>query len=85
MMFAKQSIEDWVAWHVEQDDGSAKELRLKAQNAIDRKRAGQMCDVCEAVPIWAAADAIVETGMCFHCTTGEADNSDDYEFTEVCF
>lgn len=85
MMFAPETVEDWVKWHVEQGDGTAEELRAKARDAIARKKGGQLCDVCETEPIWASADAIVGTGMCFHCTTGEADNSDDYEFEEVCF
>lgn len=32
------------------------------------------CEVC-GNPIWKIAD----TGMCFSCTTGETDASDDYE------
>ena len=34
-----------------------------------------ICEVCEAMPAW----KYVETGMCFTCTTGESDASDDYE------
>jgi hypothetical protein len=83
-MFAKQSVDAWVKWHVEQGDGTEEELRKMARDAIARKKGGQMCDVCESIPIWAAVDAIAETGMCFHCTTGEADDSDDFEFEEVC-
>jgi len=33
-----------------------------------------VCSNCDS-PIWKLAD----TGMCFSCTTGEADPSDDYE------
>lgn len=32
------------------------------------------CDICGQA-IWKLAD----TGLCFSCTTGESDNSDDYE------
>jgi len=49
------------------DTRSLKELRKLA--ATD----GQ-CEVCDA-PIWKFAG----TGMCFTCTTGESDASDDYE------
>jgi hypothetical protein len=32
------------------------------------------CEVC-SLPVW----RLVGTGMCFTCTTGEADASDDFE------
>ena len=34
-----------------------------------------ICEICEVEKIWKFAD----TGMCFSCTTGETDASDDYE------
>ena len=34
--------------------------------------------ICGA-PIWAAGSAITGTYLCFTCTTGEADDSEDYE------
>jgi len=34
--------------------------------------------ICGA-PIWAVGSAITGTNMCFTCTTGEADDSEDYE------
>ena len=34
-----------------------------------------LCEVCKANPVW----KFVDTGMCFACTTGETDASDDYE------
>ena len=34
-----------------------------------------LCEVCEVEHIW----KLVDTGMCFACTTGESDASDDYE------
>ncbi len=36
-----------------------------------------MCIVC-GQPVWRLGDC----DMCFSCTTGEADNSDDYELVE---
>ena len=33
------------------------------------------CEVCETEPVW----KLVDTGLCFGCTTGESDASDDYE------
>ena len=41
----------------------------------DMARNRGMCEVCGSLPIWRLAD----TGMCFPCTTGESDASDDYE------
>lgn len=38
-------------------------------------RSSGMCEICETMPIWKFAG----TGMCFSCTTGEADASGDYE------
>jgi len=40
-----------------------------------RARGRGTCDVCNSNPIWKLAG----TGMCFSCTTGETDNSSDYE------
>ena len=37
-----------------------------------------MCEVCETLPIW----KMVGTGMCFACTTGESDASEDYELVD---
>ena len=34
-----------------------------------------LCEICEVEEVWKFGD----TGMCFSCTTGEADASDDYE------
>ena len=38
-------------------------------------RNNSLCEVCEFNPVWKLAD----TGMCFACTTGETDASNDYE------
>ena len=35
--------------------------------------------VCSGAPIWAAGSAITGSNLCFTCTTGEANDSDDYE------
>ena len=34
-----------------------------------------LCENCQVESVWKAAG----TGLCFSCTTGEADASDDYE------
>ena len=49
---------------------------LKA--ALSRKEAGARC-ICCGNAIWAAGSAITGSDMCFPCSTGEADDSDDYE------
>lgn len=36
------------------------------------------CYVCGTNPVWKYG----ETGLCFTCTTGEADGSEDYELLE---
>jgi hypothetical protein len=51
------------------DKRSLDELRRLA------KAPQSMCSVCNADTAWRFAD----TGMCFTCTTGEHDDSDDYE------
>lgn len=38
-------------------------------------RNDSMCESCEALPAWRYGD----TGICFPCTTGESDASEDYE------
>lgn len=47
-------------------------------NALEAKQNGAKCMICGS-PIWAAGSGITGTYMCFTCTTGEADDSEDYE------
>ena len=54
------------------------ELIEALQEAVKRKNEGATCMICGR-PIWAAGSAITGTYMCFTCTTGEADDSEDYE------
>jgi hypothetical protein len=44
---------------------------------IDRARMTDLCEVCESEPVWRWGQGT----LCFSCTTGEADNSDDYEIS----
>ncbi len=55
-----------------------KELIHDLEHTLSAKRSGAACMICGA-PIWAAGSAITGTYMCFTCTTGESDDSDDYE------
>lgn len=45
------------------------------ENLHERARSRGMCEVCEQYEAWRLAGL----GMCFVCTTGESDASDDYE------
>lgn len=44
-----------------------------------RARINSYCEVCHREPVWRFG----QTGMCFSCTTGESDPSDDYELIWV--
>ena len=64
--FAMISVEDY--FKLEGQVHTLKELHQMAQTK-------GLCEVCETLPKWRLGN----TGMCFPCTTGEADASDDYE------
>ena len=55
-----------------------KDLIETLNETLKAKNNGAGCMICGA-PIWAAGSAITGTNMCFTCTTGEADDSEDYE------
>ena len=55
-----------------------KELIRTLEETLQAQNAGATCMICGA-PIWAAGSAITGNYMCFTCTTGEADDSEDYE------
>lgn len=59
-------------------DYNRKELIEALKAALNAKKHGAKCTIC-GQPIWAAGCAITGTYMCFTCTTGEADDSEDYE------
>lgn len=54
------------------------ELLIALKDALARKNAGAVCMCCGNI-IWAAVSAVTGSDMCFSCTTGEADSSEDYE------
>lgn len=56
-----------------------KELVKTLRETLAAKKNGARCMVCGA-PIWAAGSAITGSNLCFTCTTGEADDSEDYDF-----
>lgn len=73
------SIEEYAGMVMENNKGYRKEDLVQAlQQALEAKKHGAKCMICGA-PIWAAGSAITDTNLCFTCTTGEADDSEDYE------
>lgn len=59
-------------------DYKKEELVQILRETLNSKRNGAKCMICGA-PIWAAGSAITGSNLCFTCTTGEADDSEDYE------
>ena len=60
------------------------ELRKELIYVVEAKKNGAVCHIC-GQPIWAIGTAIVGWAGCFTCITGEADGSEDYEISSVCF
>ncbi|UCZ52675.1 hypothetical protein LGQ02_17980 [Bacillus shivajii] len=61
-----------------------KEMKESILAAAQRKKNGQSCIQC-GKPIWAIGSGITDMNFCFTCTTGEADDSEDYELDTVCY
>ena len=77
------SLEKFAERFVRENKGENKEQVIKnLKSASNRKENGATCVVC-GQPIWAIGSAITGTDMCFSCTTGESDSSDDYEIDKV--
>ena len=55
-----------------------RELIQTLRETLDAKKKGAKCMICGA-PIWASGSAITGMNRGFACTTGEADDSEDYE------
>ena len=79
-MFNYISIEEFADSVIKNNKGqhNRKELIQDLTAVLEAKKNGASCMIC-GVPIWAASSAITGTNMCFTCTTGEVDDSDDYE------
>lgn len=78
--FSPITLEKAIKSHIELNGGDEAEIRREFQSHINEKKNGAKCMVCDQ-PVWAFGGC----DMCFSCTTGEADASDDYEFEEVCW
>ena len=73
------SVEKFADMVMESNKGyNRKELIETLQAALDAKNHGGKSRIC-GQPLWAAGSAITGTNMCFTCTTGETDDSEDYE------
>lgn len=51
---------------------------LTREHALEISRNNRLCKTCEMEEVWKAA----MTNLCFSCTTGEADASNDWEVEE---
>lgn len=77
------SIADFVKQTIQANpDTDAAFLTAAFQEMLKLRRNGATCVVCGNAPMWAAGSTLTETPMCFTCTTGEADDSEDYEIEE---
>lgn len=78
-IFTYISIEEFADGVVKNNkDTNRKELIASLREALAAKRNGARCMICGA-PIWAAGSGVTGMYLCFTCTTGEADDSEDYE------
>ncbi len=78
-MFTYISIEEFADGVVKNNkDTNRKELIASLRESLAAKKNGARCRSCGA-PIWAAGSGVTGTYLCCTCTTGEADDSEDYE------
>lgn len=78
-MLTPISIEKFADDVIKSNKGyNRRELIQTLRDTLAAKKKGAKCMICGA-PIWAAGSAITGLDRCFTCTTGEADDSDDYE------
>jgi hypothetical protein len=73
------SIEKFADNVINNNEGYDRETLIQTlQETLEAKNNGAVCMIC-GEPIWVAGSAITGSYMCFSCTTGESDDSDDYE------
>ena len=68
----KLKSEGLIVQDIKEQGAGKKELVKTLNETLTAKKNGAKCIICGA-PIWAAGN------LCFTCTTGEANDSDDYE------
>jgi hypothetical protein len=64
-------------------DLNKKDIKESILAAAERKKNGVGCIQC-GENIWAIGSGVTGTDMCFACSTGETDHSEDYELDIVC-
>ncbi len=75
----KISIKEFAQKYVKSNpDENIKDVISRLKDAVKRKNAGAICDIC-GKSIWAVGSAIAGFDGCFTCITGEHDDSEDYE------
>ena len=78
-MFTYISIEEFADGVVKNNkDANRRELIAALRESLAAKKNGAGCMICGAL-IWAAGSGVTGTYLCFTYTTGEADDSEDYE------
>lgn len=78
------TIEKFVQMYMKSNKGENKDLFTEELKAcVTDKKNGVKCIQCKK-PIWAIGSAISGSHLCFKCTTGETDDSEDYEIDTVC-
>ena len=78
-MLQQISVEKFADLVIKNNKGyKRKELVADLRAALTAKKNGARCVICGA-PIWAAGSGITGMNRCFTCTTGDADDSEDYE------
>lgn len=78
-MYTFTSVEEFANNVIKNNKGYNRiELIQSLRASLEAKKYGAKCIMCGA-PIWAAGSALIGTKMCYSCTTGESDSSEDYE------
>lgn len=79
------SIDKFINEMIKENKGlNKKGVKESILAAAERKKNGAGCLQC-GQPIWAIGSGVSGVDMCFTCTTGESDHSEDYELDIVCF
>jgi len=82
MGFAPIKLRGYVRLHLKSNPGSKEADEVaRLQSALTAYKAGRRCSCGQ--PIWVIG-ASQAGHMCFTCSTGEADCSEDYEIDEAC-
>ena len=81
-MFVPISVEKFLKQHKKDNPNeNIVELKKNILDTVADKKNGAKCNHC-GQPIWAIGSALTGYPACFTCTTGEADNSEDYEIAK---